>query len=214
VKKKFLLWIMSTHFYHWILIRVIPFIRLSTYYTSLRGRKYQEGYSRLKKGDIILTLDRRKLTTFLVPGVMTHAALCIGRWPDSEFEVAEMTHTNYTKSFFFDICKEADRVIIMRCSDFDDNYISKLVKECLTFIRALYDTCFEFGVKALYCSELVYMSDFERRLKVDLSDLAGLGRPYISPDGLLIAKNVTCVWDSDGDLDGLSGPEIQSLLKI
>jgi len=53
------------------------------------------------------------------------------------------------------------------------------------------------GVKALYCSELVYQSDFERRLDVNLEDLAGLGRKYISPDGLYKAKNVRVVWDSD-----------------
>lgn len=197
--RKFLVLFMNTKFYEWLLIKIIPYIRFTTYYTSLRGRQYTLGFSLLQRGDIILTTDKRKLTTLLIGGEWTHASYCVDQ-PD--FEVAEMTHTNFTKSYFFDLCKEADRVMILRCRDFDPDYVDKMIARCLSFQNASYDVLFEFGVKSLYCSELVYEADFERRLEVDLSDIAGLGTQYISPTGLRNAKNVWVVFDSDEVTDG------------
>lgn len=192
----------NTKAFNWLLIRVIPYIRFTTYYTSLRGWKYHRGYEKLRPGDIILAKDKRKLTTVLIGGEFTHAALCVGlKSEGAQFEVAEMTHHNYTKSDFFDICKESDRVVILECTQFDSAYKRQVIEKCLTFKDALYDTSFELGVKALYCSELVYQSDFENRIGASLEDLAGLGRPYISPTGLYKAKNVRVIWDSDSEIE-------------
>lgn len=193
--KKIVLWFMQTQFYSWLVMNVIPYIRLTTYYTSLRGWKFYRGYKLLEPGHILLTIDRQKLTTFLVPGEFTHAALCVAK--GAEFEIAEMTHHHFTYSNFFDICKESDRVVILRCTKFDESYTNQFIQRCLSFKDASYDTSFKLGVKSLYCSELIYQSDFERRLQVDLSDIAGLGQPYISPDGIFKSPNVEIVWDSD-----------------
>lgn len=198
--KPLLIWLTNTRFYHYLLISIIPYIRFSTYYTSFRGLKYHAGYKLLKPGHILLARDNKKLTTVLIGGMFTHAAYCVGKYGTEQyptFEVAEMTHENYTHSHFFDICKESDRVVILECTDFDPDYIKKTIDTCLSFKDAKYNVTFEFGVSALYCSELVYQSDFERRLKVNLEDLAGLGRQYISPTGLYKAKNVRVVYDSD-----------------
>lgn len=154
------------------------------------------GYKKVKNGDFIVVVDNLKLTHFLIPGEFSHAALVIEK--GAEWEVSEMTHHNYTKSTFFDICKEADRVVICRCRDWDDEYVKNvLVPECRSFVDVPYDLTFELGVKSLYCSEMVYQSDVEHRLQCSLEDLAGLGRPYISPVGLYHAKNIDIVWDSD-----------------
>lgn len=198
--RKPILWFTSSGFYGWLMISVVPYIRFSMYYTDLRGAKYHAGYAELRKGDIILTRDSKKLTTILIGGEWTHAALCLGKVGEDLFcgyEIAEMTHSNYTKSFFFDICKESDRVAILRCNDFDPAYIEKIVLECISFQGCKYDTVFDLNVAALYCSELVYQADFERRLKVSLEDIAGLGVEYISPTGLAKAKNASIVWDSN-----------------
>ena len=196
--KKILVWFMNTDVYAWLLKHVIPYIRFTTYYTSLRGAKYQAGYKKLEPGHIILTIDNKKLTSLLIPGTFAHAALCLGKSNGSDtYEVAEMTHTDYTKSYFFDICKEADRVVILKCDNWDEEYTQKVIDKCLEFEDVTYDVKFDLGVKTLYCSELVFQSDFERRLDINLEDLAGLGRQYISPDGLYKAKNVKVVWDSD-----------------
>lgn len=193
------------------------------YYTKIRGNKYHEGHNMLSLGDIVITVDDKKLTGLLIPGVMSHAALCIGLRPEG-YEIAEMTHTDFTFSDFFDICKESSRVLIMECVDWDYFYRQEVVKAAVELKNAKYDVEFELGVESLYCSELVYQADkiayFRSFLKegkllnVDLSDLAGLGRPYLSPDGLMVAKNVRCKWDSDGLLSGKTGPEIEKTLKM
>jgi predicted nuclease of restriction endonuclease-like RecB superfamily len=116
---------------------------------------------------------------------------------DEIWEVSEMTHDHYVKSTFFDLCRESDRVIILECKDWDEEYSNKVIQKCKDLSSAKYDTQFNLGVEALYCSELIYQSDFERRLDIQLDDLIGLNKPYISPDGLLAAKNCTVIWDSD-----------------
>jgi len=188
---------MQTHFYSWLLLHVIPYVRFTTYYTSLRGWVYQRGYALLQPGDIILTLDKKKLTSLLIPGDFSHACLCVDK--GVEWEVSEMTHTNYTKSAFFDICKESDRVVILRCKDWDLDYKLKVIDMCRSFKDATYDTRFDLGVKSLYCSELVYQSDYKRRLQISLEDIEQIGQPYISPTGLSKAKNCEWVWDSDNE---------------
>lgn len=198
--KKFLVWLSNTRFYSWLLKKVIPFIRFSMYYTSFRGWKYHDGYELLQPGDIVLTKDKKKLTTLLIGGEWTHAAQCVGKFGSPQypgFEMAEMTHHDFTHSHFFDICKESDRVAIIRCKDYDPSYISAIIEKCLSFKGAQYDVAFDLGIKSLYCSELVYQSDFDRRLKVNLDDLVGLGVKYISPTGLWKAQNIDVVWDSD-----------------
>lgn len=195
LRKRLLLAFMQTYLYSWLLLHVIPYVRFTTYYTSLRGWKYQRGYALLQPGDIILTLDRKKLTSLLIPGDFSHAALCVDKY--SEWEISEMTHTNYTKSCFFDLCKESDRVVILRCRDWDPEYTRNVIDACKSFDTAIYDIEFDFGVEALYCSELVYQSDYGHRLMINLDDIEGLGTQYISPTGLSKAKNCDWIWDSD-----------------
>lgn len=205
--KQFLLALMSTKAYNYLLLHIIPYIRFTTYYTSFRGYQFNRGYKYLQPGDFVLVKDYKKLTGFLIGGTWTHAAQVVD--VGSDWEISEMTHTNYTKSCFFDVCAQADRVAIFRCTKYDWDYIhSTVVPTCRSFTSAVYDTQFDgadrvtalelsLGIPALYCSELVYQSDPERRIGASLEDLAGLGRPYVSPDDLANAPHVTCVWDSD-----------------
>lgn len=203
---------MTTKLYKSALRHVIPYIRFSAYYPSIKGKDYQAGYIAVQPGHIILTIDYKKLTTLLIPGTFAHAALCVDVGTVKSPEVLEMTHTDFTESWFFDLCKEADRVVIMDCFDWDDKYKKRVIEQAWSYKASLYDAEFSLGVDALYCSELIYQADFERRLKCDLSDLAGLGRPYISPDGLLFSENVRVVWDSSNELTGLTGPECEKIL--
>jgi len=204
---------MDTKFYSNIVLKIIPYIRFTMYYTSFRGWKYKRGYALLKKGDIIVAKDSKKATAILIPGEWTHAIQCIDKGPDVEWECSEMTHYNYTKSAFFDICKESEHVAIYRCTKYDDQYIDNIVvPTCKAFHAAVYDPQFKdaqeganqamsLGIPALYCSELVYQSDPERRLGASLEDLCELGRPYISPTGLSLADNVVCIWDSRKEIE-------------
>lgn len=207
LKQKFFRWLATTTFYNKILKHVVPYLRASLYYTTMRGWKYKRGYSKLRKGDIIVTLDKKKLTTLIIGGEWAHAAFCVNKGETEEFEIAEMTHTDYTKSTFADLCFEADNVAIIRCKDFDDAYIEKVIERCKSFEGAKYDNAFTLTNMSvqkkkdtfLYCSELIYESDFERRLKVNLEDLEQLGREYISPTGLWKAENIEIIWESKNE---------------
>jgi uncharacterized protein YycO len=192
--RKLINYLLSTKLYKYLLKNVIPYIRFSTYYTNLRGKKYHKLYRHLKAGDIILTLDKKKLTTLLIPGDFSHAAMCVSK--DENWEVSEMTHDDYTKSTFFDICKESDRVVILRAS-VNKDIILRAIEKCKTFKDARYDSSFDLGVKSLYCSELIYQSYENNSLGANLKDFIGLGRPYISPQGLYKAKNLSIILDSN-----------------
>jgi len=195
--RKILLKIYQSTLYSYLMLHIIPYIRFTLYYTSFKGWKYHRGYKILQPGDFILSTDKWKLTSLLIPGEWSHASLCVSK--DKEFEVAEMTHTNFTKSTFFDICKESTRVAIYRCDDWDTDYIQNVIKTCLSFENTEYDVSFEYGVKALYCSELVISSDPEKRLNYNDEDLMNIGRPYISPTGLSKSTNSTKMWDSNNE---------------
>lgn len=204
LKQKFFRWLATTTFYNWALKSVVPFIRLKTYYTSMRGWKYKRGYTKLRPGDIILTLDKYKIATKIIGGDWAHAALCVAVSANEEFEVAEMTHNDYTKSTFSDLCYEADNVAIIRCRDWSPSYIKKVIKKCREFENSKYDNAFTLTRESkgktpdafLYCSELIYDSDVDKKLKVSLEDLEQLGRKYISPTGLWKAENVDIIWES------------------
>ncbi len=192
---KLKMWFMRTKFYNWLLKHVIPYIRFSTYYTSMRGWKYHHVYDNIQAGDIILTTDKKKLTTFLIGGEFSHAAVCVSK--DKVWEVSEMTHSDYTKSTVADLCFEATRVVILRCEDFSKAYTKSFVHKVKSFDGVPYDNLFELGVEALSCSELVYEADYARTLDVSLEDVIGIGQLYISPTGLANAKNCRVVVDTD-----------------
>ena len=103
---------MQSEFYEYIITKIIPFIRISFYYSSMRGYKYKRAYKLLKPGDIILCRDSWKLTSLLIPGKYTHAALCVEKKKYSEFEIAEMGHNGFVKSTFYDLLRESTELII------------------------------------------------------------------------------------------------------
>ena len=202
VKNFFYTLLMNTWIYNFLLEKVIPYIRWSTYYTDYKGWQFRPAYEILRPGDVIVTIDKRKATSKFIGGEFSHACWCRSKNSSSEWEVSEMTHHNFTESDFFDICKESDRVVVLRCPAYDQKYIEEMRKRDFDFHegRIKYDRKFDWFSKALSCSEHVLKLDVENRMQADLSDVLGIGRPYISPTGIYKAKNLKVVWDSDNAL--------------
>lgn len=191
---------MQSSFFSWLMIHVVPYIRFTTYYTSFRGYQYLIGYELLEPGDIILTTDKLKLTSFLIPGEFSHAALCVNK-DGHNFEIVEMTHENFHKTWFFDVCKESTRLVILRSKKkLNRSKIIQVIKKALSFERSIYDLQFGLGVKALYCSELIYHA-YKKFIKFDLTDVESLGRNYISPGGIYDSDDLKLVFDSDNFKD-------------
>lgn len=192
------LWLMQTSLYKWLLRSVIPYIRFTTYYTSMSGVAFHSGHDALRPGDIILAVDKKKLTSLLIPGTFSHAAICVGKHPNAAYEVIEMTHDDCVRRHFFEACKESDRVQILR-APWTPEQVAGAIARAEEFYAAKvpYDQQFTLGVKALYCSELILECDIDKVLRLDLSDFVGLGQPYLSPDGIAACPDLEIVWDSE-----------------
>lgn len=203
---------MNSRFYNWLLGSVFPFVRLSWRIPRMNGPAYHRGYNILRQGDICFTADNAKLSGFLIPGFVDHACLCVGK--SGATEIVEMIYSGFHRITFFDLCHEADRVIIAR-ANWTMEYCNLVANRALSFDGALYDRLFLINgdLKFLYCSELVVAADYENKLRLDYSDLAGLGQKYISPQGLLESYDLTVVFDSAGELEGLTGDQIEWKLK-
>ena len=216
IKVAVILWFMHTRFYRFLILHILPNVRFTTRATSITGNQYRTLYAALAPGDIILAVDRHNLTGLLIThitgGQVSHAAKCVGKGPSAPYEIAEMEAEGYTKSMFYDICKRADRVIVGTCHDWDEPYTESTVAETLTYEGSAYDIEFILDVpedRAIYregarrrapflaCSELVYVADTQKRLKCNIEDVAGIGRPYVSPEGIRCAVNFVVKADSD-----------------
>ena len=196
---KFACWFMGLATYHWLARVILPRVRWRLKKPSLDSSVEVAGRVRAQAGDIVLTYKSGYLGSALTPGYWKHAALVTrGCEPGRSPQVAEMTAEGFGLIGWIEVC-QADRVAIFRCCEWDDNYKrTVVVPRCRSFRGKAYDTAFKLGVASLYCSELVYEADTERRLDVDLSDLRGLGRQYVSPQDIAEAGNVVKVWDSEG----------------
>jgi len=199
LRKRLLVSMMKTDTYSWAVLNVVPKIRFSTGLTKVAGWQFQLLHELMEPSDILLTIDNNnlagKMITRLTNGRVAHAAQCISK--GGEWETSEMTQAGYTQTTLFDVCKHADRVILATCADWDETYKRAVVQKNLSFSGSKYDTKFSLDVKFLACSELIYHSDFEHRLQVDLADIAKIGQPYISPEGILQAKNLVIKLDTD-----------------
>ena len=186
-----LLWFMTTKPYLWVVRGILPYARISWGHTRLTGKKYLEGYKLLKPGQILLSSDESRISSYLTPGELDHAALCVSVGGD--YEIGEMTHLGYTESLFFDICHTSDRVILLECLDWDTDYIQKVIEKCKSLKGTCYDFQFQLGNMGLYCSELPAVCDIESRLNVPLYQ-EGF---YILPCWYYNHPRIKVIWDSD-----------------
>lgn len=173
--------------YRFFLKYIIPNL---TFFTAT-GPNYffkQRIRDKMKPGDVLLSKSSGHLTNVLIGGTYSHAALVI-----STDKIAEMTANGFDIVDVDKFCKQSTRICLLRLNPEDEAYGQLMAKKAMEFSSAEYDLDFTLGIESLYCSELCYQSDFEHRFRCDLTDLAGIGRPYISPVGLYQAKGLSIV---------------------
>jgi hypothetical protein len=212
----FQFWLTGWKSYGWLMKQVIPYIRFTTYYALPSNEAFEQwgalerqGYAALRPGDLIFTVDEFKLSSRVIGNatvklgdkkpyfVPSHVAVCLFKDRDTAFEIAEMTHLDYTRSTWEDVVRQSTRVVIARCSGWDNHYVAQVViPTALSFQDRKYDDRFQMGADTLACSELIYFADAQQRLKVSLKPLIG-DRPYITPVGLILGENLTIIWDSN-----------------
>ena len=147
----------------------------------------------IEPGDILLSATTKSLGAQLIPGKWDHAAIYTGKNKDEA--VSEMVANGYQEVSLDYFLKDCDHVCLLRARDWTFPYTRLFIDTCLGFKGVQYDRQFTLGIKALYCSELIYHSDIDKKLVFNLEDLAGLGRPYLSPIGIYNSKSLRKLYE-------------------
>lgn len=192
----------KTKLWKWFVLDFMRITSINHFFVRHSGKEFYHAYNLLRPGDIILTSDSLSLSSFAIPGEWSHAGICVGK--GMEWEISEMLTTGYAKSHFYDIFTRAEKIKIIRCFGWSSDYVRKVINNVKSYSAAEYDYTFGINnnkdvagtdIPFLYCSEMIWEADVARLLNVNLEDVAGLGRPYLSPDGLANSKNVITVWE-------------------
>lgn len=187
VLRKFIRWLLSTRLCAFFVKYVIPEVKFF-HAPGPSWRVKQDFKQTMRIGDILLSKSRGHLTNLLIPGKFSHAAIVIGK-----NKIAEMKANDFDVVDFEHFSKHTTRLALLRLRPYEKEYARQMANKAMSFSSARYDRLFSLGVDALYCSELCYEADFQRRMKADLSDLEGLGQKYISPVGLYEAPGLHAV---------------------
>jgi hypothetical protein len=184
---------METWAYRHIFCWLVRTIRLPILYGRLSNATIAHIDRLIKPGDIILVGNPWKLQAWLIPGPFDHGALVVDRTEKSAV-IGEMTASGYGEVPFKNWLKHYTKVAVLRCATWDKEYIEKM----LAFIRKLwgtpYNDQFTFGPESLYCFAMCVAADADKLMRVDTSDLLGLGREYINGDDLFNSPDVCYIY--------------------
>lgn len=194
LRAKFLIWLMSTKLYRFFLRYILPNIK----FLHAPGPNWdakQKLRELMQPGDIMISKDTYALTNLIIGGKFSHGSVVTGK--DT---IAQMTANDFDVVDVNEFSEGCTRIALLRIKDLDGGYGEKVSLFAMTLSDRRYDVRFTLGVEALYCSELCYQSDYEHRMEADLTDLVGMGRPYISPDGLYDAHGLEIIyeWNDSG----------------
>lgn len=161
-----------TNLLHWIRRTILnvakPFLKWSSgvhlpfTHKYVTGIQYYELYPHLKPGLIFVTRIRGDLTTFLIPGFWTHAAIYTPQLgvPDEIVTEAEGPGVLWTDLITFMLTKDYLMALEPKgLGDKKDAIMKRAAEIAAIQHGSLYDYDFEFhisGNKAFYCSELVW----------------------------------------------------------
>jgi len=140
---------------------------------------------RLRNGDMFFG-NSPSMFSYLTWGDYTH----VGIYDSKEDVIHEMTPLGMEHTTVDDFMSRNCEVALARCPQFNPQYVESILERVRSKKDAAYDKEFSFKEDSFYCSELIYLCDWQRRIKCSTQDLLGLGWPYISPQGLLNAANV------------------------
>lgn len=175
-------------------------IHLPFTHKLVTGRQYYAARERLKPGSIFVTRIFGELTSVLIPGYWSHAAIyCpVPRTPDEMVMEAEGAGVLETDLVTFIMSKDA--VMILE-PNLPDEVMARAAAIATEQLGKPYDYDFEFhlsGQKSFYCSELVWWSYDQACKEFGIPSAfvpkVSLGVATITPDD--IAEKFKVIWDS------------------
>ena len=153
---------------------------------------------RYANGVVISTRDSSKVTGLIIPSDLDHSAI-IERWSEQlqDFSIIHAVADGVQRGTLKELCTSCEGFVAHVGEDWDYDYRVSMVDRAVQMLGKPYDGSFKFGVEELYCSEIIYLADFDKRCKYDTQDLAGLGQEYISPKGITEAVGMTKIFDNE-----------------
>ena len=194
-------WILGLRPVQFFVERVLPKLRFTTAYPQMTGSAWNAFLLNAKPGDLVFSTDGSKLSSWLIPGVWDHVGIvCLD---GGELVVVEAVQPKVRRSTLFDFCHHADFVGIARPERLNPEQLEKFQVRALALVGIRYDALFQPGREALYCSEVVleswpYGDDFNNfsPLLADMTDEAGIGTSYATPDDIWAAYSLTKIFAS------------------
>lgn len=120
-------------------------------------------------GDIILTRTALRPTNLFIPGHWSHAQM-IGF--GHEGTTVEATLPVVRLSTMVDIWASASEVIVVRVKGMSRRQRYAAYGHAIDYLGRPYDTSFQYGDDAFYCSELIVRSLMNAGAPFDIDDLA------------------------------------------
>lgn len=200
IKTKFVLFLFESSFYNNFVQFVLPriFIKKKLNLNIAKVRQeiecsllaYLNTSIATTRGVVIGSRDPSKLAGKVIPGDIDHVGIL-----DCGY-VIEAKANGVIKTPLDEFILEAEGIVLCYGIKWNKEYRNDIANKANTFIGRPYDRKLSFGSSALYCSEVCFESDFNKICKYDTTDLAGIGRDYISPVGVLEAVGMTRIYDS------------------
>lgn len=172
--------------YPYMANNVYPYVRFSTYHTSMTGKDMWIGYDILRPGDIVLSQDNKKLTNILQLGSKyKHVGLCVSKNKDQEILHSKAKYGVHYVTFA-DFCFRADKICILR-PKIDKWKIDEIIKNARNKLGKPFDIYFNLDDNKRYaCTELIYFSDNNKYLNLPKNP---------KPDDFYYSKLFDVVWE-------------------
>ena len=163
---------------------------------KLNGEMYREVISKVEAGDIILTRTALRPTNLFIPGHWSHAQM-IGF--GSEGTTIEATLPVVRLSTLVDIWASATDVLVVRVKGMSKRQRFAAYGHAIDYLGTPYDTEFQYGDDAFYCSELIVRSLMKAGAPFGFRDLADtVGGLSVVPPQALAGDRFEILFDSRG----------------
>lgn len=161
---------------------------------KLTGEMYREVMQITKPGDIVLTRTALRPSNMFIPGHWSHAQM-IGFGPEGT--TIEATLPVVRLSTLVDIWASATDVLIVRPKGMDVVSRARAYGFAMDYLGVPYDTDFQYGDSAFYCSELIVRSYMKAGAPFSFADLADtIGGQSVVPPASLAGKHFEILFDS------------------
>lgn len=196
---------------HGLLLNLLkPFLRwasnkhLPFTHKLVTGKDYYKALKNLKPGSIFVTKIRGDLTSYIIPGYWSHAAIYapISHGMTNEF-VMEAEGPGVLQTDLVSFMTSKDYLLILEPMGLTDRIMANAAEIATAQLGKPYDYDFDFhitGQKSFYCSELVWWAYAKAcessAMACPFIPKNELGVATVSPDNIAEGINFRIVFDS------------------